>query len=218
MMQSMNYIAVPDGGGPGVLVLHAWWGLSDGIRALCDAFAHAGFVALAPDLYAGARADTIAEAELLLDRIDEDAVLGRASDGFESLQGHPAVSGEHFGTVGVSMGAWYALRIATLHPAECAAAVLYYGTAPGIDHREHGAAVQGHFAGRDEWEPADDVDALEAKLLKAERRTEFHRYPQAGHWFAEADRPEAYDPAVASQAFQRTVYFLKGALLTKERL
>ena len=37
--------------GPGVLVLHAWWGLTPVFTAVCDGLAAAGYVALAPSLY-----------------------------------------------------------------------------------------------------------------------------------------------------------------------
>ena len=45
------YLAQPASGqGAGVLVLHAWWGLNDFFKELCQRLAAAGFVALAPDL------------------------------------------------------------------------------------------------------------------------------------------------------------------------
>jgi carboxymethylenebutenolidase len=48
------YLAVPDrGSGPGVLVLHAWWGLTPVFTDVCDQLAAAGFVALAPGLFPG---------------------------------------------------------------------------------------------------------------------------------------------------------------------
>jgi carboxymethylenebutenolidase len=54
------YVALPDGGtGPGVIVLHAWWGLNDFFQRLCDRLAQEGFVAAAPDLYNGAVASTL---------------------------------------------------------------------------------------------------------------------------------------------------------------
>ena len=47
-----GYLAVPESGnGPGVIVLHEWWGLDESMKAYCDRFAAEGFVALAPDLY-----------------------------------------------------------------------------------------------------------------------------------------------------------------------
>ena len=45
------YLASPDQpGAPGVIVLHAWWGLNEFFRNLCDRLANEGFVAFAPDL------------------------------------------------------------------------------------------------------------------------------------------------------------------------
>ena len=48
-----GYLATPDTvrGAPGVVVLHAWWGLTEPFRHVCDRLAEAGFIALAPDLY-----------------------------------------------------------------------------------------------------------------------------------------------------------------------
>ena len=65
--QPEGFLAVPHvGKGPGVLVLHAWWGLNDTIKAFCTRLADSGFVAFAPDLYHGKIADTIADAEKLV--------------------------------------------------------------------------------------------------------------------------------------------------------
>src|SRR3954470_656558 len=49
-----GYLATPPGSGPwpGVVVLHEIFGLTDDIRAQADRFAAAGYLALAPDLYA----------------------------------------------------------------------------------------------------------------------------------------------------------------------
>src|SRR5438046_10550271 len=54
-----GFLSVPKkGSGPGVLVLHAWWGLTDFFKGLSDRLASTGFVAFAPDLYRGATAST----------------------------------------------------------------------------------------------------------------------------------------------------------------
>jgi dienelactone hydrolase len=68
--QPQGFLAVPPTGkGSGVLVLHAWWGLNDTMRAFCTRLAEAGFVAFAPDLYHGKVTDTIAGAETLSDAL-----------------------------------------------------------------------------------------------------------------------------------------------------
>ena len=42
MQAEPGYVAAPAGDGAGVLVLHAWWGLSDGIRRFCDGLVEEG--------------------------------------------------------------------------------------------------------------------------------------------------------------------------------
>ena len=71
------------------------------------------------------------------------------------------------------------------------------------------AAYLGHFAEKDEFEPQSNVDLLEAALRRAGRPMTFHHYADAGHWFFEPDRSEAYNPAAASLAWDRTLAFLK---------
>src|SRR4249919_1711251 len=77
--QPDGYLAMPPSGkGDGVLVLHAWWGLNDTIKAICTRLAEAGFVAFAPDLYHGKVAVTIPEAEGLGSALDANHLQARA--------------------------------------------------------------------------------------------------------------------------------------------
>ncbi len=49
---SRAYRATPGSGrGPGLLLLHAWWGLNETVRSFADAFADAGFLVIAPGLH-----------------------------------------------------------------------------------------------------------------------------------------------------------------------
>src|SRR5690606_24006952 len=43
-------VAPPAGHGPGLLVLHGWWGMTAFVRRLCDRLADEGFAVIAPDL------------------------------------------------------------------------------------------------------------------------------------------------------------------------
>ncbi len=71
--QPDGYLALPPSGqGSPVLVLHAWWGLNDTIKAFCNRLAAAGFVVFAPDLYHGQVTDTIEGAETLSDALDPE--------------------------------------------------------------------------------------------------------------------------------------------------
>jgi dienelactone hydrolase len=126
-----GYLAVPEGShGPGVLVLHAWWGLTPFFEDVCDRLGATGFVALAPDRYGGPTAATIEEAETL-QRAREDTaateVLLTASAEF--LRAHEAVAGEGLGVLGFSAGASWALVLSTREPELVRAVVAFYGTA-----------------------------------------------------------------------------------------
>src|SRR6185436_16835647 len=77
--QPDGYLALPPGGkGKPVLVLHAWWGLNDTIKAFCNRLAGSGFVAFAPDLYHGKVADTIEGAEVLGGALDGNYLQAKA--------------------------------------------------------------------------------------------------------------------------------------------
>jgi carboxymethylenebutenolidase len=208
------YLAVPDSGtGPGVLVLHAWWGLTPVFTDVCDRLAAAGFVALAPSLFpGGATAATIAEAEALRDAHDEEAVAEPVMlAAAEQLHALPAVTGAQIGVIGFSLGAYWALHLSQVRPDDVSAVVTIYGTDDG-DYRAARAAYLGHFAEHDDYESLEVVRALDAKIRAAGREVTFHIYPGAGHWFVEPNRPDVYDAAAAELVWERTLTFLKAQL------
>ena len=204
-----GYLAVPKSGhGPGVLVLHAWWGLNDFFKGLCDRLATAGFVAFAPDLYRGATGSTRAEAQNLMSKLDQQAANRDLVGGLRGLRVHPAVRGDRLGVVGFSLGAFWALWLAQELPADVPAVVLFYGTGDG-NYGKVRAALLGHFAETDEFESPVAVRDLE-KILRANgNEVTFHTYPGTTHWFLENDRPDAYHSEAARIAWQRTLRFLK---------
>ena len=127
-----GYIAVPKKGhGPGVLVLHAWWGLNDFFKGVCDRLATAGFVSFAPDLYGGATASTRDGAKALMSKLSEKAASEEIVRSVKALQVHPGVRGKRPGVIGFSLGAFWALWLAQEFPADLTAVVLFYGTREG---------------------------------------------------------------------------------------
>ena len=207
--EGQAYVAVPASGrGPGVLVLHAWWGLNDFFKALCDRLAEAGFVALAPDLNNGQIATTVDEAEALMKTRNKPLTQAMAEGGLAQLLAHPAVEGTRVGVIGFSMGGSWAISLSGEHPEAVAAVVDFYGTGE-TDFAQARAAYLCHFADPDDWEPLEYVREMEAAMRSAGREVTLHLYPGAGHWFFEGDRPEAYKPAEAELAWNRTVEFLR---------
>jgi carboxymethylenebutenolidase len=209
------YLATPESGsGPGVLVLHAWWGLTSVFTDVCDRLAAAGFVALAPDLYAnGETTDSIAEAEQLV--AAHDSAPGKAKAivdaAVDYLLAAPVVTGGKIGVVGYSMGAYWALQLSQARSDEVSAVVAFYGTDDG-DYTTARAAYLGHFAENDDFEPLEAVRALETSIRDAGREVAFHIYPGTGHWFVEPNRPDVYNAEAAALAWERTLAFLNAQL------
>ena len=208
------YVALPAAGtGPGVLLLHAWWGLNGVFRGLADRLAAEGFVVLAPDLNLGETVTTVEAAKALMPQRDNERTALIVAAAHDALRQHPAVRGKQIGVIGFSMGAAWALWLSTERPAQVAATVVFYGTYP-LDFSAAQAVYLGHFAEGDEWEPPEDVQAMEQALREAGREVTFHSYPNTAHWFMEDDRPE-YNAEAATQAWQRTMAFLHEQLKSK---
>ena len=206
-----GYLARPERGeGPGVLVLHAWWGLNDTMRAVCARLAEAGFVAFAADLYHGKVADTIADAETLGKALDTNHLQAKAeiADATRFLSERVGQADRGLAVIGFSLGAYYALDLAAADPEHIRSVVIFYGTGGG-DYSTSRAAYLGHFAENDVYEPQSNVDELEEALRRAGRPVSFYRYPGTGHWFFEPDRSQAFNQAAASLAWDRTLAFLR---------
>jgi carboxymethylenebutenolidase len=212
-----GYLALPaQGTGPGIMVLHAWWGLNDFFKGFCDRLAREGFVVLAPDLHHGKIATTIEEAKQLVQALNADKgeranrdIVGAVA----YLRGHPAARGQGIGCVGFSLGASYAYSMSCDMPADVAAVVAFYGAGDAeADYSAARAVYLGHYVEHDEWEEDEYVDQLEAKLRADGREATFYRYSGIKHWFMEENRPDAYNAEAAALAWQRTVDFLHHAL------
>ena len=209
--QPQGFLAVPPTGkGPGVLVLHAGWGLNDTMKAFCTQLAEAGFVAFAPDLYHGQVADTIPAAETLGKALDANHLQAKAeiADATRFLDERVGQAERGLAVIGFSLGAYYALDLAAAAPEHIRSVVIFYGTGGG-DCSNSRAAYLGHFAEKDEFEPQSNIDNLEESLRRAGRPVTFYRYSGTGHWFFEPDRSQAYNQAAASLAWDRTLAFLR---------
>ena len=212
-----GYLAVPAGGsGPGVVVIQEWWGLVDHITDVCDRFAGAGFVALAPDLYHGQKVapgepDEAGKAMMAMkmDRAARD--MSGAVDEVRRRGGRDKV-----GVIGFCMGGGLALVLATQRPDAVAAVVPAYGIIPWPDAQpDYGAmsaAVLGHYAEKDDYFTPEAAQALAEQLRGVGKSVEIHVYPGADHAFFNDTRPEVYDADAANLLWDRTVAFFREQL------
>lgn len=198
------YSYLADGKGPGILLLHAWWGLKPFFKQTCDRIAEQGFTVLAPDLRDGQIANSIDEAKALMEKSEGDFIGQTVFTAKDHLQ---TLAKGKIGVIGFSMGAAWSLVLATSVPEQIAALVMFYGN-EGVDYGKVTAKVMGHYSDNDEWEPNEFVENTFAEFKKAGVDATLHIYPGVAHWFVEEDRPE-YDSAAAQLAWKRTFEFLK---------
>lgn len=206
-----TYLAkAPDPAAPGVLVMHAWWGLTPFFKTLCDRLAAAGFTAFAANLYGDKTAATIDEAKTLMQQSDSEQLGDTAVAALSELRRH--VPQGKLGIIGFSMGAAWAMVLAALRPDDVGAVTLFYGAAEA-DYARCKAAILGHFSPTDEWEDLECVQQMEAEMKAAGLSVTLHMYPGAGHWFLEEDRPDAYHAESARLAWDRTLAFMREHLI-----
>jgi carboxymethylenebutenolidase len=209
-----GYLAQPRAaqGAPAVVVIQEWWGLNDQIRGVADRLAHAGFVALVPDLYRGKATVEEEEAHHLMTGLDfGDA----ATQDVRGAVQHLKARGAKVGVLGFCMGGALALLASQATP-ELDAAVVWYGCPPleYLDATKIRVPLQGHWATQDEFFKPEQVQALEAKLKDAGADFEFHHY-LARHAFGNEQAvgegriaATQYDPVWAQRAWDRTFAFL----------
>src|SRR5215216_1909715 len=162
-----GYLALPaQSNAPGVLVLHAWWGLNPFFKSLCDRLASEGFVAFAPDLNEGKVAHTIDEAKQIMSESDFERKQAVATAAINFLRSRPEVRKEALSLVGFSMGAAWSLALAGALPEDIQKAVLFYG-AGEADFSKVKAEFLGHYSDTDEWEEIDYVRKMEEDMRSA---------------------------------------------------
>ncbi|MDP9341173.1 MAG: dienelactone hydrolase family protein [Actinomycetota bacterium] len=203
---AQGYLALPEGTGPGLVVIQEWWGLVDHIKDVADRFAQEGFVALAPDLYHGkATAEPDEARKLAMDLELEDAARDM-SGAVEFLIEQPRVEPKRLGAVGFCMGGSLALFLATQGRID--AAVPFYGIPSYVsDYAGLAGPVLLHLAEHDQTQNPRR-DGLERAVREAGQDIEVHVYPEAHHGFFN-DTTDAYDPEAGAEAWSRTVAFFR---------
>jgi carboxymethylenebutenolidase len=195
---------------PGLIVVHEWWGLNDGVRAMADRLAAEGYIVLAVDLFGGKTADfPPAARELMLAVLQRPQLaeenLSQAYEFIRDTGGAPRI-----GSLGWCFGGAWALNTALLFPDELDAAVIYYGQVPADEDQlaPLNVPILGLFAENDRGIPVQSVRAFEQVLDKLGKDHEIEIYPAVGHAFANPSGT-SYNAEVASQAWDRTIEFLR---------
>jgi carboxymethylenebutenolidase len=195
---------------PAIIVIHEWWGLNDGVRAMADRLAGEGYIVLAVDLFGGSTAANPAEARNLMLAVvenpeDANSNLRQAYDWLRNTAGAPRIA-----SLGWCFGGGWSLNTALLFPDELDASVIYYGqvTSDEIALQPLNVPLLGLFGADDRGITVESVNAFAATLERLGKNYEIEIYPNAGHAFANPTG-NSYNPAVAESAWQRTLGFLR---------
>ena len=206
------FVARPEASPKGcVVVVQEIFGVNAYVRAVCDRWAQAGWLAVAPAFFdriepgieMGYDANTMSRGIALVDQLGFDATL-RDIDAARHQIGH----GLPCGVVGFCWGGTVAALAATRMGL---AAVSYYGGRTRDQlHERPQAALLMHFGELDPMILAPTVAQIEDVFGKASAHTghafELHRYP-AGHGFNRYGHPD-YHVASADLAQARSEAFL----------
>jgi len=192
----------------GLVILQEIFGVTDQLKAVAARYAAQGYDVAIPALFDRQRKgavvafDDIAEARALMVGADVDKAILDVDATVQAL----AARGGKVAVMGYCWGGGLALRAAQV--CGVAAGVSFYGTRlQAYLDRPLPVPMQGHFGSRDDHTPAEVLGQVKATYPNFE----INLY-EAGHAFANEERPAIYDAAATDLAYQRTDAFLAKAL------
>lgn len=195
---------------PAIIVIHEWWGLNDGVRAMADRLAGEGYIVLAVDLFGGKIAETPADARELMVSVVENRAFAesnirQAYDWLQSTAGAPRI-----GSLGWCFGGGWSLNTALLFPNDLDAAVMYYGQVIEDEAvlEPLNVPLLGLFAAGDRGIPVASVNTFAATLEKLGKNYEIEIYPDVGHAFANPTGNN-YNAKAAEAAWIKALSFLQ---------
>ncbi len=223
------YDARPEAQGryPMIVAISGFTGLSDQHRDVVRRFAHAGFYAIAPELYAregGMQGKSFEEMGKISSQVTRAQYLGDLRAAADYVKAQPWARGDRLGVTGFCGGGALALYFAAEYPG-VAAVVPWYGhvartfkDAPGVDGFSLAdklrMPVLGLYGAADGGIPVADVKRFEELLRKHNSDVEFVLYPGTTHAFFSDDRPQNYRKEAAEDGWKRCVAFFDKHLRT----
>jgi carboxymethylenebutenolidase len=218
------YFARPENGGPfaTVLVIEEIFGVHEWIKDVCRRLAKAGYLAVAPELYARiADPSQMKDVQQILrdviSKAPDATMLSDVDDAATWAGGHGGDAGR-LGIMGFCRGGRNTWLYAAHNP-RLKAAVAWYGqvagaTSPIQPHTpldlagELKCPLLGLYGGKDESIKPEDVNAAAAKARAGGQKVEIAFFPDAPHGFAADYRP-SYRPEDAASGWKRALDWFK---------
>ncbi|MEP7359650.1 MAG: dienelactone hydrolase family protein [Anaerolineales bacterium] len=205
-----SYLVRPSGSGPwpAIIVIQEWWCLDDQTMSIADRYGNEGYLAVAPDLYHGERAELgdNARAMELVQKYGHGA-LGDLERVYDALKAHPDCNGK-IGAVGFCFGGRMALALGLSRPLAAVNSFYGGGMQQLFDRMpQMRAPVLALFGDQDVSIPAGAIAQLDELLDKAGVEHEVKTYPDSGHAFFRDSDPSVYRPAAAADAWEKSKQF-----------
>ncbi|NJD87439.1 MAG: dienelactone hydrolase family protein [Betaproteobacteria bacterium] len=217
------YRAMPAGGKnlPTVLVVQEIFGVHEHIKDVCRRLAKAGYLAIAPELYARqgdvSKLTDIDQIRPIVAKVPDAQVM---SD-LDAAAAWAAKNGGDPAKLAVTGFCWGG-RITWMYAAhnqKVKAGVAWYGRVVGQPNemtpknpidvvKDINAPVLGLYGGADGGIPNDTVDQMRAALKAAGKKSEIHTYPDMPHGF-HADYRPTYRKEAAVDGWKRLLDWFK---------
>lgn len=208
---------------PVILVFQEAFGVNQHIRAVCERFAAAGFLAAAPELFhrSGRRIEIPyterKEFMSLLSVMKNDHILQDAKDTLSFLKNIPNADLANISTVGFCVGGFASALCAT--HMDIKKMVSFYGA--GIVNKREGIGldpfveemnqIKGSclffYGGKDASIPYSDINQIEKKLTSSQIPFEVDIFENSDHGFF-CDERKSFNQQDASIAWKKTLKFL----------
>jgi carboxymethylenebutenolidase len=204
------------GSGPGLVMLHEIFGVTDYIRRRARDLAALGYIVLAPHLFWRLGSDVeipedtpegLQQAFGYLQRLDEPLAIQDAADALEHLRSLPQTRGRA-GVFGFCMGGRLAYGLAAA--AEPDVVVSYYGSGIGAQldvAAQIAAPILFHFGEADPYLPLEEANQIRAAFSDHPIMT-VHLHAGAGHAF-DNPSPMFHHSTASGEAWPQTAAFLK---------
>jgi carboxymethylenebutenolidase len=226
------YRSEPSGVPRGALiVIHEIWGLVDHIKDIADRYAAEGYLVIAPDLLSevGVTPEIGLELFAMMNEPDEEkrtANQPRLREAFgqsrspefgatavaklkaivDALEAEPGIDGK-VGVLGFCFGGSYSFALAEADPRVKAAVPFYGGAQPGEVGTIQCPVLA--FYGETDTALIEALPGVEAAMKDAGVDFTAKVYADAGHAFFNDTNPRTFVPAVAADAWSRSLEFLR---------
>lgn len=219
------YRAMPEGKGPFplVLVVHEVFGVHEHIKDICRRLAKAGYMAVAPELFARqgdvSKLEKIDEVLKIAYKAPDAQVFGDLDATLAWAKTTGKVDGARVGVTGFCWGGRITWLYAGRSAGKVKAGVAWYGRLSHAINAQQTSTpldlgakltvpVLGLYGGKDEGIPVAHVEMMRRALANGKSGSEIVVYPHAGHAF-NADYRPSYDKAAADDAWPKLLDWFK---------